>query len=178
MKGSTGKTDMNNVTLRKFTADDVESKVKWINDPVNNEFLHYNIPLDVEKTHQWFENTKDNQNRHDMIIEYGGVPVGVIGIINIGNKKGEYYITLGEHDYRRRGISYEATKLVLDFAFNKLGLQKVWLCVDEKNVAARKLYEKVGFSQEGLLRKDIYFKGEMINRCMYGILREEWINKK
>ena len=38
---------------------------------------------------------------------------------------------------------------------------------------ARNLYEKVGFVLEGILRKDIFFKGEMINRCMYGIIREE-----
>ena len=165
------------VKIRKFIETDIENKVKWINNPLNNEFLHYNIPLDVSNTKKWFETTKNNSNRHDMIIEYNNIPVGVIGIINIDKKKGEYYITLGENNYKRKGISYEATKLILDYAFYELNLEKVWLCVDENNIAARKLYEKIGFIQEGLLRKDIFFKGEMVNRCMYGILKEEWTDR-
>ena len=166
---------MHNVKIRKFSSEDIENKVRWINNPDNNEYLHYNIPLNSKDTLMWYEKNKDNTNRYDMIIEYNKIPVGVIGIINIDKKKGEYYITLGESKYKRKGISYEATKLILDYAFNELKLEKVWLCVDEKNAAARHLYEKVGFIQEGFLRKDIYFKGEMINRCMYGILRAEWV---
>ena len=168
---------MNGVWIRKFTEKDIEKKVEWINNPSNNEFLHYNIPLDVNNTKKWFNGLRNSDNRHDMVIMFNDIPVGVIGIINIDKKKGEYYITLGETDFKRKGISYSATKLILDYAFNDLNLEKVWLCVDEKNIAARHLYEKVGFAQEGLLRKDIYFKGEMINRCMYGILREEWIKE-
>lgn len=172
-KGLMVKINMDSVKLRRFTENDIEKKVEWINNPDNNEFLHYNIPLDVESTKKWFDNVKDNKNRYDMIILYNDIPVGVIGIINIDKKRGEYYITLGESEYKRKGISFAATKLILDYAFNILNLEKIWLCVDEKNIAARNLYEKVGFVLEGILRKDIFFKGEMINRCMYGIIREE-----
>ena len=169
---------MDNVSIRDFEINDIEKKVEWINNPVNNQFLHYNIPLNIEDTKKWFYNIENASNRHDMIIEYNSVPVGVIGIINIEKKKGEYYITLGETNYRRKGISYRASKLILDCAFNKWHLKKIWLCVDEKNYAARNLYEKIGFKLEGFLRKDIFFKGEMINRCMYGILKEEWLSNE
>ena len=168
---------MSDVKLREFEKKDVADKVRWINDEENNQFLHYNIPLTIEGTEKWFDNNVNNVNRHDMIIEYDGVPVGVIGIINIDKKKGEYYITLGEKEYKRKGISFEATKKILDFAFNDWNLEKVWLCVDDLNLPAKRLYEKVGFRQEGFLRKDIFFKGKMVDRCMYGITKEEWINR-
>ena len=166
----------NIVTLRKFQLSDVEKKVEWINNPENNEFLHYDLPLEVEKTKKWFENNEDNKARYDAIIEYNNIPVGVIGLINIdkNKKKAEYYITLGDNNYKRKGISFEATKQIIKYGFEKLEVEKIWLCVDEKNIAARKLYEKVGFKLEGTLRKDIFFKGEMINRCMYGICKDEW----
>ena len=166
---------MNEVSLRKFEERDIINKIKWINDSENNTFLHYDLPLDYDKTLAWFKKNSDNETRHDMVIEYNNIPVGVIGIINIAKKKGEYYITLGEKEYKRKGISYEASKLLLDYAFNELNLEKVWLCVDENNMAARKLYEKIGFRLEGILIKDIFFKGEMINRCMYGICKDEWV---
>ena len=44
------------VSLRKFTKDDIPKKVEWINNPDNNRFLHYDLPLEEEKTHMWFEN--------------------------------------------------------------------------------------------------------------------------
>lgn len=168
---------MDNVSIRKFLKKDVKNKVKWINDNDNNTFLHYDLPLDFDKTIEWYQNNKKNKNRYDMIIEYNNIPVGVIGIINIDKKKGEYYITLGEKKYKRKGIAFRASKLLLDYAFNDLKLEKIWLCVDEKNIAARKLYEKIGFRLEGILIKDIFFKNEMINRCMYGLCRNEWMKK-
>ena len=165
---------MSLVSLRKFSEADIEKKVEWINDSENNAFLHYNLPLNFEDTRKWFLQNKNNKSRCDMTILYDNIPVGVIGIINIKDKKGEYYITLGDNNYRRKGISFDATKLILEIAFTKLNLEKVWLCVDEENIPAVKLYEKAGFKLEGTLRKDIYFKGKMINRLMYGLLKEEW----
>lgn len=161
------------VTIRPFEEGDVANKVKWINDSENNTFLHYNIPLDYEETLKWYKN-KDNASRHDMVMEYDGKPVGLIGIINIDKKKGEYYITLGDNDYRRKGISFEATRQIIDKAFKEFGVEKIWLCVDAENMPARKLYEKVGFKLEGNLLKDIYARGKMIDRCLYGIIKEDW----
>lgn len=164
----------NNITIRKFQKKDILNKVKWINDINNNEFLHYDLPLTVEKTTLWYEKNKKISNRYDAIIEYKKIPVGVIGIINIDKRKGEYYITLGENDYKRKGISYIASQKLINYGFLKLELNKIWLCVDFDNVAARKLYEKLGFKLEGILKKDIYFKGKMIDRCMYGLTKDEW----
>ena len=166
---------MRKIEIRKFLKKDIKNKIRWINDNENNTYLHYNLPLVFENTIEWYEKNKKNNKRYDMVIEYNNIPVGVIGIINIDKKKGEYYITLGEKKFKRKGISFIASKKILDYAFNDLKLEKVWLCVDEKNIAARKLYEKIGFRLEGILIKDIYFKGEMINRCMYGLCRDEWV---
>lgn len=163
-----------NVTIRKFEETDIPNKVKWINDSNNNEYLHYDLPLTIEKTTKWYNKIKELPSRYDAIIEYQNVPVGVIGLINIDKCKGEYYITLGENDYKRKGISYIASKKLINYGFLELGLNKIWLCVDFDNIVARKLYEKLGFKLEGILRKDIYFKGKMVDRCIYGIIKEEW----
>lgn len=49
------------VTIRKFEAKDIPLKVQWINDPFNNKYLHYNLPLDEDKTFQWFQKNKVEQ---------------------------------------------------------------------------------------------------------------------
>ena len=53
---------MESVNLRKFNENDIEKKIKWINDPKNNEFLHYNIPLNYENTLNWYIKNQNNQH--------------------------------------------------------------------------------------------------------------------
>lgn len=158
------------VSLRKFTYNDILLKVRWINNPDNNRFLHYDLPLTVEGTKRWYEN-KDNNSRIDCTIEYDGIPVGVIGLLQIDkiNQKAEYYITVGESSLKRKGVATKATQLILKYGFETLGLRKIYLNVDEKNVAACALYEKIGFQCEGVFKEDMYFRGEWINRKRYAI---------
>lgn len=162
------------ILVREFRLEDVAKKVEWINNPDNNEYLHYNLPLSIEGTTQWFVN-KDNSNRIDCIIEYDGMPVGVIGLLQIDdvNKKAEFYITIGSAEFKRKGIATTATRLIVDYAFRELKLKKVYLNVDEKNENACRLYEKVGFKCEGIFIKDMFFKNEWINRRRYAVLNEE-----
>lgn len=165
----------NEVSLRDFQREDIEKKVKWINDPENNEFLHYDIPLSVEKTLSWFRN-KNNDIRKDLVIEYNKIPVGLIGLVSIDkvNSKAEFYISMGEVKFKGKGIATKATKMLLDYAFSEMCLNKVYLNVDEKNKIACRLYEKTGFKCEGIFVRDLFHKGEFINRRRYAILREEF----
>ena len=74
------------ITLRKFEEKDIPAKVRWINDPHNNQFLHYDLPLEEEKTRNWFINNKDRTDRYDAVIEADGVPCGLIGLLGIDRK--------------------------------------------------------------------------------------------
>lgn len=162
-----------NVTLRDFEEADVPQKVEWINNSENNQFLHYDLPLEIDKTVQWFRN-KDNTKRLDCIIEYESVPVGLIGLLQIDriNMKAEYYITIGETGYKQKGIATKATKAILEYAFTKLKLHKVYLTVDARNERAIRLYEKVGFKQEGYFVDDLFCPrdSEFIDRERYAVV--------
>ena len=81
-----------NVNIRPFTENDILNKVRWINDCENNKFLHYELPLDEDKTRAWFHKNKDRADRYDAIIEYYRNPVGVIGLLSIVDGRAEYYI--------------------------------------------------------------------------------------
>jgi len=161
------------VVLRAFEEKDIPNKCRWINDPENNEFLHYDIPLEIEKTTQWFRN-KNKDTRVDCVIEYEGTPVGVIGLLAIDkvNLKAEYYITIGEKSFKHKGIAYKATMAILDHAFRKLKLHKIYLNVDAENDIAKRLYEKAGFICEGHFAEDMFNqrKQRFIDRERYAIM--------
>lgn len=162
------------ISIRKFEEKDIENKVKWINDERNNRFLHYDLPLIYENTLTWYKRIKDLETRYDAVIECDGVPVGLIGLLSVDykNLKAEYYICLGEQDYKGRGIAKTASKLLIDYGFEKLGLNKIYLYTEEENVGAQKLFEKLGFEKEGFFRDDLIYNGRKINRYAYALLKE------
>lgn len=166
------------VSLRFFLEDDIPNKIEWINNPNNNYYLHYDIPLEYSKTLNWFNN-KNNDTRVDCVIEFNNIPVGLIGLLNIDNynKKAEYYICLGEENYKGKGIAKTATKLILDYAFDELNLNKVYLNVDAENLVACALYDKVGFECEGTFKMDLFHHNKFIDRKRYAILSSNYNSK-
>ena len=167
------------VRIRTFGKEDIENKVAWINDSANNKYLHYDLPLEYEKTLAWFEKIKDFKNRIDATIEYCNVPVGLIGLLGIDttNKKAEYYICLGEHRYKGKGIAKKASIGLLKYAFEVLELERIYLYTEEENMAAQGLFEKIGFQKEGFIRRDLIYNGRKVNRYIYGILKEDFYEK-
>ena len=164
------------ITIRKFEKSDIPKKVEWINNPANNRFLHYNIPLSIEGTERWFDSHQGETTRYDAVIEADGVPVGTIGLLSIDrkNSKAEYYIAMGETSYKGKGVAKEASRLILSYGFEELGLNRIYLFTEVDNIAAQKLFERVGFKREGILKQDVYSHGAFADRIAYGILKEEW----
>lgn len=161
------------INIRKFVEDDIDNKIKWINDSNNNKFLHYDLPLVYNKTFQWYQKIKKDVNRYDGIIEYNTIPIGIIGLLNIDyvNKKAEFYITIGEQEYKNKGIAKIATKKFLDLAIMKFEINKIYSYIEKENIPSIKLLEKTGFIQEGLLHKDLIINGKEIDRYVYAYFK-------
>ena len=169
-----GNIEDHRIALRVFEESDIPTKVRWINNSENNAFLHYDIPLNEKKTTLWYRN-KDNDHRRDWVITYDTIPVGLIGLLAIDqkNSKAEFYISMGEPAYKRKGIATQASKLVLKYAFDILNLHKVYLNTDAGNIIAHRLFEKVGFTKEGYFVDDMIHNGSFIDRIRYAYINSE-----
>jgi len=86
----------------------------------------------------------------------------------------EFRILIFDPQYVGKRIGEEATRLTVDYGFMRLNAHRIWLGVNEANIAARKCYEKVGFVPEGVKRKELYCYGQWYDSVQMGILREEW----
>lgn len=159
------------VNIREFKADDIPLKVKWINDHDNNQYLHYDLPLEEEKTLNWFKH-KDNRKRFDAIITVDGKSVGLIGLININfdNESAEYYITLGEKEYKHKGIASKASDLLLHYGFHYLKLKTIYLTTEVNNISMQKLAEQMGMSCRGRLPQYVFRNGNLQDVYYYSII--------
>ncbi len=77
-------------------------------------------------------------------------------------------------EYQHQGYGYESLILICTYIFGELRMQKVALNCFEFNQAGLKLYEKAGFVQEGILRRDIFRGGKFYNTVVMGLLKEEF----
>jgi RimJ/RimL family protein N-acetyltransferase len=77
-----------------------------------------------------------------------------------------------------KGYGTEAMQIMVDYLFLTTDIMRITELTDVRNVAAQKCYEEVGFKKEGTIRKARYYRGELADHYMYGILREEWKEPK
>lgn len=104
---------------------------------------------------------------------------GNIGIhrINWRDGIGEYGIIIGDKRYHGKGYGEEATRMILDYAFGRVGLRRVWLGVHVGHARAVAIYKKVGFKTEGRLRKEILTDGRWHDRLVMGLFKDEYLGK-
>lgn len=99
-------------------------------------------------------------------------PIGGAALTEIDyyDQVAEFSIIIGETDCRGKGYGTESTSLVLDYAFNALGLTNVMLRVYEYNYSARGAFQRAGF-REFSRRRDCRLEGarlwdEIFMGCM------------
>ncbi|MFH4293364.1 GNAT family protein, partial [Acinetobacter baumannii] len=68
--------------------------------------------------------------------------------------------------------------VALNHAFNKLGLEKVFGQVLSFNDKSLNFHRKMGFVQEGLLRKHFKDQRGEFDIYQFGLLRTEWLEDK
>lgn len=72
------------------------------------------------------------------------------------------------------GYATEAARALLAWAFEAWPLRRVQAEADTRNVASRRVLEKLGFVLEGTLREDCVVDGVVSDSWVLGLLRREW----
>jgi RimJ/RimL family protein N-acetyltransferase len=69
-----------------------------------------------------------------------------------------------------RGLATEAAGLMVDFAIEHLGMNRVWAVCDPENGASGRVLEKIGMRHEGTLRQDLLVHGVWRDSKLYATL--------
>jgi ribosomal-protein-serine acetyltransferase len=77
-------------------------------------------------------------------------------------------------DFEGRGLVTRAVTAVLDHSFGTLHLHRVELRTNPTNNRSRSVAQRLGFTQEGILREAAAFPDERRDDVVYGLLAREW----
>jgi diamine N-acetyltransferase len=139
------------VILRELTRGDVDEMSRWPRFE-ELELQWANIELGTSRERDaWYERSRSNPTRRRFtIFARDGRAVGTIGLRNIDFRFGEgtLGIIVNAADVGG-GYGTDAVRTIVRFAFERLGLRKVYLDVAEDNERARRCYDRVGFVRIG-----------------------------
>jgi RimJ/RimL family protein N-acetyltransferase len=167
------------IFLREVVLSDATATYcEWINDPEVNQYMECRfIKATVKKLQDYIRQIRNNpdnlllaivlkdKNRH-----IGNIKIGPI---DRNHKFAKVGIIIGEKSFWRKGFATKAMKLAIDYAFNTLGLHKLTAGVYANNSASVRVFEKSGFSAEGVEKKQYYYNGQYVDCVSFGLLKDE-----
>lgn len=146
------------IALRKFRSKDVS----WVAIACNRPEMARFVPVlpspyteeDAETFVAYAEQAWEEGSSAPFAIEsVGGEPLGAVEVHRSGTDIGlagvGYWL---RPEGRGRGAATEAVRLVCEWAFRHLAIERINLITDPENRASQKVAERVGFHREGLLR--------------------------
>lgn len=168
------------ITLRAITRNDLPRYVSWLNDPEVTQHLSIFLPMSLEDETDWYEQQRRDPTTLNFAIvtNANGQHIGSVGLVRLDyrQQQAELGIFIGNKTCWGKGYGTEAIRLLLDYAFSRLNLHRIYLRVDAGHTAAIKCYQTCGFKQEGRLRDAVYHHGYFEDQLIMSILRPEYLN--
>jgi len=165
------------VRLRPVQESDLPHFQRWLQDPEVTRWLAgFGEPPTLEDEYEWYERRRADEGSVLWAIDtLDGRLVGNIELrLAPAAERAELGISIHDKTQWNQGFGTDAVRLVLEYAFEELDLNRVELTTDEENVRGLRCYEKVGFVREGLLRQHRLLDGRFGNTIMMSVLRDEW----
>src|SRR5262249_12526339 len=108
-------------------------------------------------------------------LRYRGQMVGrtTYSYMDTPAKKLEIGYQLDEH-HTGKGIMTRAVRAMTTDAFTEMHMQKVEILCATINTKSRAIPERLGFQQEGIIRRGDKVNGVYHDLVIYGMLAEEW----
>ncbi|GHO49457.1 GNAT family N-acetyltransferase [Ktedonospora formicarum] len=106
---------------------------------------------------------------------YRGQLAGAIGFprMNWDKRMAEIGYWL-DKDLQGRGIITRATSTLITYAFEEYRFNKVEIHAATGNRPSRAVAERLGFTQEGIMRQVEWLNGKAHDMVVYGMLASEW----
>jgi RimJ/RimL family protein N-acetyltransferase len=76
--------------------------------------------------------------------------------------------------YQGKGYATEAARALIGFAFEQLGLHRVWADADPRNPPSLRVMERIGLRREAHHLENVCIRGEWCDSIIYAMLRREW----
>jgi ribosomal-protein-alanine N-acetyltransferase len=162
------------------TADETAVRAWYESWLRNEEIVRYaglNADLSLQEHLKWAA-THDGKWLHlfTVIDKADGRHVGLLRLVcDLVNLRAMPTAVLGDKAHWGQNRAYEALGALYDFAFDSLGLNKIWSLIWAKNERALRAMEKSGRKSHGVLRQHEWAQGVgWLDVHVFGMTKSDW----
>ena len=156
----------NQIYLRPITdsEEDTANIICWRNSEAVRPYFIYQNPFTVEGHKQWLEKEIFSGKGFQFIVckIEDDTPIGCTYLRDYDkeSRKAEYGFFIGVEEEKGKGIGKDMLTTTMKFAFEELGLHKLYARAFVNNMPSVKSFLSCGFEQEAYLRDEEYINGE------------------
>lgn len=166
------------LTMRLIRVSDVAHVMTWVNDPeVVKNFQNFDKKFTRTEERAFLRRlvASPTDRTFSLFRTEDKAYVGQCALNQISGKNKVARPSLFiRRKYWGKGYGQEAMRLLMDYAFRTLKLHKVWLMVYASNKKALHMYRKLGFKNEGHLRKEYFWRGKYHDIVRMGLLAKDF----
>jgi RimJ/RimL family protein N-acetyltransferase len=179
------------VYLRALERGDLRGPMfQWANDPEVTRYMYMGVvPNTIETLEHEYELLREGGTAG--LLQLSNAPKNVVYAVvaietdvHIGNvglfgidwimRVAEFRNVIGDRDYWGRGHGFEAYRLVIGYAFDRLNLRRLNAGARADNVASIGALKKVGFVEEGVQREAVLRAETPYDVVLYALLRRDF----
>ncbi len=166
------------INLRLVMREDLVLLDKWVNDPATVSEFNFFGYRSFEKLVSNFEKNgpvSEDSGRF-MVILKNGSPIGDVSyhVEAYGPNAGSRAYNIGISlipEGRGKGYGVEAQRLLADYLFRHMAIERVEASTDIENIPEQRALEKAGFTREGVFRHAQFRNGAWHDLVVYSRLR-------
>lgn len=162
------------VSLRTLRVEDSEYMMEFLNDPeISSNFKFTRYPFSKEGFIKFIERSwSDTTDVHFAVVE--GEYAGTVSLKNISkiDRTAEYAIVIRKK-FWGTGVAKDATDKIVQYGFNTLNIEKIYLNVFSSNARAISFYEKIGFVFEAKFKKHVFVDGKYEDLNWYSLFKNK-----
>jgi len=165
------------VIIREADKTDAKVLIEYLNViGGESDFLTFGIgqfDKNVEQEQAFIENVLEKENALFIIAEVNGKVVGNLNFSGGPRQRiahsGEFGVSVLK-EYWGTGIGKELIEYLINWSKNSGIIRKINLRVRTDNMRGVHLYKKLGFLEEGIIKRDYLINGEFYDSLQMGLL--------
>lgn len=170
------------IILRAVEESDNRMLLSLINDPETEVMLGGSSwPVSETEQLRWFEEQEINRDvlRCTVALIQDNSAVGTVILSDIDQKNGtaQIHIKMSKNDGRGKGYGTDAVRTMVKYAFCELRLNCIYANILSYNSVSMHVFEKCGFSKDGLLRQRVFKNGQYLDIFAYSITHKDYCEK-
>lgn len=174
----------NLVGLRAVEKEDLHLFRDWRNIVEFRKHFREVRELSLVDQEKWFESLQNTKHINFMftIIDLNtNKPIGAAGLLYVNwiNRSGDFSFYVGENEsyIDDKGIANEAVKLLIEYGFNNLNLNKIWMELYEFDSKKIEFFKnEFNFEIDGKLRQNCFEGGKYWDSYIISLLQKDYIN--